>query len=499
MNYLLSHDLGTTGDKAVLVSERGDIAASAFCGYPTYYPRPGWAEQDPEGYWKAFCRTTREMVETSGVNIRSIAAVSFSAQMMAALPVGQNGRPLRKAIIWSDMRASEQTARIDRAVGSREVYRITGHRLSPAYSASKIMWIRDFEPEMYEQAEMFLQVKDYVVFRLTGEYRTDYSDATGTNLFDVHTMSWSEELLKAAGILKDKLPEAVPATTVVGGITGKAAALCGLAEGTPVVIGGGDGACATYGSGILDAEEAYLCLGTSSWIATAVKEPVLDKEMRICSYALFEENAFMPTGSMNAGGGSLKWFLDSVLAGKERYSFEELLKWAGNVDPGVHGLLFLPYLMGERSPLWNHNARGSFIGLSMKHTKEEMVRAILEGVVFHIKSIYDVFEENNIRPEKIRIIGGGARSPLWCSIIADVLGKDVVRLNVVDEATSMGAAVAGGVGTGVFSSFSDACTAIRVVEETSPEKEHSPVYSRQYRIFREAYRQLESIFEMLGS
>ncbi len=238
---------------------------------------------------------------------------------------------------------------------------------------------------------------------------------------------------------------------------------------------------------------------TSSWIATACKKPVLDEEMRICSYALFERDAFMPTGSMNAGGGSLKWFLDSVLAGKERYSFEELLNWAGNVDPGAHGLLFLPYLMGERSPLWNHNARGSFIGLSMKHTKEEMVRAILEGVVFHIKSIYDVFEENNIHPEKIRIIGGGARSPLWCSIIADVLGKNVVRLNVVDEATSMGAAVAGGVGTGIFSSFREACTNIRIVEETTPGKEYSSVYSRQYRIFREAYRQLESIFEMLGS
>ena len=350
MTYILSHDLGTTGNKATLFSESGSVTASQFCPYPTVYPQPGQAEQNAGDYWRAFCTATSELVSTSGINSKDIAVVSFSAQMMAALPIGNDGEPLRPAIIWSDMRSSAQTSRIAEDIGEEEVYRITGHRLSPSYSAAKIMWIRDHEPDIYRNASKFLQVKDYIIYRLTGHAVTDYSDATGTNLFDVTSMEWSDAMLHASGIAAEKLPEPILGSAVVGTVTQDAAGASGLKEGTAVVAGGGDGACATYGSGVLDDSEAYLCLGTSSWMATAVEGPVIDEQMRIGNYALFEAGKFMPTGSMNAGGGALKWFIDSVLQGEERIDYDELIGQAMAAVPGVQGLLFLPYLMGERSP-----------------------------------------------------------------------------------------------------------------------------------------------------
>jgi len=498
MTYILSHDLGTTGNKATLFSDTGTVCASGFSPYPTHYPRAGWAEQDADDYWQAFCTATRDLLAASKVEPGEVGAVAFSAQMMAALPIGRDGFPLRRSIIWSDMRSSSQASQLEEMVGGRDVYRITGHRLSPSYTATKAMWIRENEPEVFASTSVFLQAKDYVIFRLTGRAVTDYSDATGTNLFDVNTMEWSEEILRAAGIGKEKFPEAVSGDTVAGGITAAAAGKCGLAEGTPVVVGGGDGACATYGSGITDSTEAYLCLGTSSWIATSVVGPVIDEEMRIGNFALFEKGKFMPAGSMNAGGGALKWFVDSVLTGEEDTDYDDLIFKASQVAPGARGLLFLPYLMGERSPLWNHNARGTFMGLSMVHGRNEMIRAILEGVAYHIRSIYDVFLDNGIDPEALRILGGGARSEVWCSIIGEVLGKPISLLNVVDEATSVGAAMAGGVGIGLFSSFRDAAAAIKKTKEIEPEKKNTATYDRYYPIFRKTYERLKDVYDMMG-
>ena len=502
---IIAHDLGTTGDKATLFSDEGRLIASFFIAYLTYYPKTGWAEQDPADYWEAFCKTTKALISETGIKPSDIAVVSFSGQMMAALPVDRDGNALRNSIIWADLRATKQAGEIAGNIGEDNVYRLTGHRLSASYSASKIMWIKDNEPEIYKNTAKFVHAKDYVVSRLTGRIFSDYSDASGTNLLDIRSLEWSGELIAASGIDKNKLPDLIESTDVAGKLTRSAASQCGLAEGTPVVIGAGDGPCATCGAGVVKSGEAYIYLGTSTWMGLATEKPLIDPMKRTSTFSHFHKGLYMPAGTMQAGGGSLKWFRD-VLGGSETFSadisgldaYDLLAKQAAKVPCGSEGLVFLPYLMGERSPLWNPDARGCFVGLSMIHTKGHLVRSVLEGVAFNMKIIKEAFEEQGVDCRTIRIIGGGARSSFWRTIFADILEKPVSRLNFIDEATSVGAAIAGGVGVGIFSSIQDADRFIRIEEEAVPDEGNFPVYRKYYDIFKKTYEQLKGIFKMLS-
>ena len=497
--YILAHDLGTTGNKANLFDERGQPVASAFAGYETVYPRSGWAEQDAADWWRAVRDSTRELLTSSGVAPGDIAVVSFSGMMNGALAVDATGAPLRSAIIWADQRATAEAELLAHCCGAEQVYRRTGHRAGASYTAAKMLWIQRHQPELYARAHQFLQAKDYAAYKLSGVFATDYSDASGTNLFDLERRDWAVDMLEATGLDPRKLPPVHPSNTVIGKVTPEAAAETGLLAGTPVVIGGGDGACATVGAGSVRPGEAYNYIGSSSWIAVTSEQPLYDPQMRTFTFAHLDSELYFPTGTMQCAGGSFDW-LERLLRGEgETRLYDEMSTAAASVEPGARGLLFLPYLIGERSPHWNPLARGAFVGLTMSHGRAEMARAVLEGVAFNLKMILDAFLEQGAAIQTMRLIGGGARSALWRQILADVYGLPILRPALLAEATSLGAAIAGGVGVGLFPDFRVAHEIVQVEEGERPNPTHSQRYAPLYSLFRQTYTALEPIFEQLAT
>jgi len=496
---ILAHDLGTTGNKASLFDPQGDVLASVSEAYDTDYPRPGWAEQSAEDWWRAALVATRRLLAESGRDPADIAAVSFSGQMMACLPVDGDGTPLRPAIIWADQRAEEQAALLAERVGRERVYRFTGHRASASYTAAKAMWLRDHEPDVFRHTRRLLQAKDYVAHRLTGEYATDYSDASGTNLFDLRARRWSGEILQAIELDPGLLPPALPSATVMGTVTQRAAEETGLCSGTSVVIGGGDGACATAGAGVVGAGDAYCYIGSSSWIAFVSREPLYDPAQRTFTFAHLDPDYLFPTGTMQCAGGSFDWLERLLRTGGHHPAHDRLEAAAADVPPGAGGLLFLPYLMGERSPHWNPHARGAFVGLSMAHGRAEMARAVLEGVAYNLRIILDALREQGAPIAALRVIGGGARSPVWRQVLADVLGLPLLRPHLLVEATSLGAAIAGGVGSGLYSGYHVVGDLVRVMPGEEPRPAASRQYDDLYALFQDTYRALVPTFDRISA
>ena len=504
MAYILAHDLGTTGNKANLFDETGTLIASHTEHYAVDYPQAGWAEQQAEDWWNAVVTSTRALLAAQPNAAEQIAAVTFSGQMMGAVAVDANGCALRKCIIWADQRAVAEANVFVERCGKDTIYRSTGHRASAAYTAAKILWLKTHEPEIYARTHRFLFAKDYCVLKLTGEFATDYSDASGSTLFDLETRQWRTDFLAGLDLDPAKLPRIVPSQTIIGAVTQAAAAATGLRVATPVVIGGGDGACATVGSGAIDEGEAYCVLGTSAWIAFSSAQPIFDPHMRTFTFHNLPADRYMPTGTMQAACASRDWWIKVIGA---EVPDEAIAK----VPPGAHNLIFLPYLIGERSPWWNPAARGSFIGLSMLHGQAEMARAVLEGVAFNLKIILDTFNESLLTsssssllspsPKKIpsiRLIGGGARSLIWQQILADVWNIPVSIPELLSEATSWGAAVAGGVGVGLYPDWSIAKTRARISRVIEPNAQISARYAEQYALFKASYLALEPIYNKLG-
>ncbi|MGC9468758.1 MAG: xylulokinase [Anaerolineae bacterium] len=504
--YVLAHDLGTTGNKATLYDAGGQLSGSAFYPYGTDYPQTSWAEQDPHDWWAAVCTSTRQLLAQTGVGGDEIACITFSGQMMGCVPLDRNARPLRKAIIWADQRAVAQAQWIGERVAFEEVYRITGHRLSSSYSLPKILWLRDHDPEIYRQAYKFTHAKDAMVARLTGAFVTDPSDASGMNLYDLETGAWSPKILECVGLDTERLPEIRPSHEIVGTVLPSVAEDVGVPVGTPVVIGGGDGACAAAGAGVVSEGSAYNYVGSSSWIALATREPIYDPDYRTFTFAHLVPNTFMPDGTMQAAGASYQWMrdqlcpqevLDAAAAGLSAYDL--MSAQAAGSPPGANGLLYLPYLMGERSPHWNPRARGAFVGLTIRHTRADMIRAVLEGVAMNLSTILDAFRAQGADVPAIRLIGGGARSQLWTQIMADVYGVPVQRLAILEEATSMGAALAGGVGVGLYPDFRMATAMNPVAEVIEPDPAAQRVYLELAPLFRETYEALAPVYDRLAN
>ena len=458
--FILAHDLGTTGNKASLYDGEGRMLASSFYGYGTELPRVNWVEQSPQDWWQAVCVSTRQLIAAARVQPQDVACVAFSGQMMGCVAVNRQAEALRPAIIWADQRAVAEAQLIVDGVGWERAYRITGHRASASYSGAKILWVRDHQPEIFRETYKFLHAKDYLVARLTGKFVTDLSDASGMSLYDLEAADWSPEILQAIDLDPALLPELHASTDVVGEVTAAAAAETGLAAGTPVVIGGGDGCCAAVGAGVVAEGSAYNYVGSSSWIGIATREPVYDPTMRTFNWAHLVPGMYHPCGTMQAAGGSYQWVRDNLClaerdaAARLKVSPYELMNLqAEGSPPGANGLLFLPYLLGERSPRWNPRARGGYIGLTMKHTHADMVRATLEGITLNLRVILEAFEAQGACVDAMRVIGGGARGRTWRQIMANIYGKPILRPSLLEEATSLGAALAGGVGVGLFADF----------------------------------------------
>ena len=490
---VLAHDLGTSGDKAVLVGVDEGIVGSTFIPYATHQLAATWAEQDPEEWWTTVCRATRELLRSHHLSQSDVAVVAFSGQMMGCLPVDKRGRPLRNAIIWADQRAVAEAREFVERVGLARIYYITGHRVGPAYSCPKMVWLRRHEPEVFRNTYKFLQAKDFIVHRLTEMWATDYSDACGTGLFDLVRKEWAESLVEAAGLDLRMLPRAVPSTTVVGEVTSSAAEVTGLAPGTPVVIGGGDGVCATAGAGVVGEGTAHLYLGSSAWLAAASRDPLLDPAMRTVTWVHIDPDWYSPNGTMHNAGSSLEW-VRGLFRVRDYAVLEAEAEACG---AGADGLVFLPYLLGERSPYWNPSARGTFVGLTPTHGRPHLFRAVLEGVAFNLRAILEALEGQGLSVARLRVVGGGAQSRAWRRILADVLGRPLELLAHPLEATAIGAAMAGAVGVGLVSDLAEAGTRLaRIVGVEDPTP--SDVYSTLYGVFREAYDRLIPVFERLA-
>lgn len=508
MRCVLAHDVGTSGDKATLYDEEGVLVGSVFSPYATLCPRAGWVEQSPREWWRAVCETTNRLLHDRRVGPAEIVAVSFSGQMMGTTPVDKGGGPLRDAIIWADQRAAGQVAHVAERVDPRRVYAVTGHRLSASYSAAKMLWIKEEEADIYKATYKFLNAKDFLAAQLTGSFVTDRSDASGTNLYDLRGGGWCGELVDAFGIEADRLPRVCEATDVVGEVSRSAEAETGLGQGTPVVMGGGDGSSAAVGAGAIREGVAYSAIGSSSWVALATREPIYDPEMSTFSFAHLVPSMYVPCGTMQTAGISYQFARDLLAQGEKVVAaelgvaaYEVMDKEVAQSPPGASGLVFLPYLMGERSPRWDLDARGAFIGLTVEHRRSDLMRAVLEGVALNLRVILDTFRREGASIQGLRVIGGGARSAVWNQIMADVLRVPVHRLAMDVEATSMGAAVAAGVGVGLWEGFSVVDEMVRVTSVVSPREELFPLYDELYDIFNDAYLSLDkaSVFRRLGA
>jgi len=505
-NYILAHDLGTTGNKASLYDRSGMVLSSAFYGYGVDYPHVNWAEQNPEDWWQAVCVSTQQLLSNTRISNKEIACIAFSGQMMGCVALDRQANPLRNAIIWADMRAVAEAEMLIERFGADEVYRITGHRASPSYSGAKILWIRNHQPDIFTQAYKFVHAKDFIVARLTGNFVTDLSDASGMNLYDLRKKDWSDPILDSVGLNRDMLPELHLSSDIVGYVTKKIAPEVGLAEGTPVVIGGGDGCCAAAGAGVVRESSAYNYIGSSSWIGIATSEPILDPAQRTFTWAHLVPEMFSPTGTMQAAGGSYQWLRDvfceveKEAAAALKLSPYELMNMQAAQSPvGANNLLFLPHLLGERSPRWNPNARGVYFGLTVKHNRSDIIRATLEGITLNLCVILRAFEEQGAKIDAMRVIGGGAKGSVWRQIMADIYNMPVLRPSLLDEATSLGAAIAGGVAVGFFPDYSVAERLTPIEDTVFPRSENREKYQKLYSAFNHLYDAIAPIYDELAA
>lgn len=499
-HLILAHDLGTTGNKATLFRHNGSVFAATFVPYPTAYPSPNWAEQDPDHWRHAVFAATRTLLQESGVSAGDVVAVSFSGHMNGAVFLADDGQPLRPAIIWADQRATVEAAEISRACGDERVYQVTGNRVSAAYTAAKMLWVKKHQAGIWARTAKVVQAKDYAAFLFSGIIATDYSDASLTALLDINTRQWSAALLDCLGLSADVLPSIHPAATVLAGVTPDAAAATGLVAGTPVVIGGGDGACATVGAGAISDGDVYNYLGSSSWIGLTTGQPLLDPQQRTFNLLHLDAHHAVAIGAMQSAGGAFDWF-ERLLRppGETEPLYEALNIAASQVPAGSRGLLFLPYLLGERSPHWNPLARGAFVGVAMPHGRSEMARAVMEGVAFNLRHILDVLRSQGAGVAEMRLIGGAEKSALWRQILADIYNLPVARLSFAAEATSLGAAIAGGVGVGLFADYGIARSLAPIVAYDYPSSENIHRYDDIYTLFRDTYQALVPIFERLAA
>ncbi len=491
---IIAHDLGTTGNKASLHRDDGSQVQSVTISYPADFRAGGIAEQHPLTWWEAVGEATRSLLEQSGTDRSEVSVVGLSGQMMGAVFLDAQLEPVRPAMIWADQRSVPQAAELQRRVGMEAGYQELGHRIDPTYSLTKVMWLRDQEPAEFRRTRHVCQAKDYVVARMTGVLVTDPSDASSTNAYAQGRGDWSPLLLQAAELDPALFPPIVASTTVVGALTAAAAEHLGLLQGTSVVIGGGDGPMAATGAGVVGAQDPpYVSMGSSSWISCAATAPLHDVKMRTMTFDHVVPGHYVPTATMQAGGASLSWVMELFGGTDEVYT--RLLAQAAQVTAADQDLYFLPHLLGERSPYWNSAAAGGFVGLRRHHGPAHLVRAVLEGVAFNLRTCQQAFAENGIAAQELDVIGGGAQSDTWMQICADIWQVPVRRRSIVADANSLGAAITAAVGVGLVGGFDAARSLSHLTATFQPDAGRSTVVAAHHQSFLDAYRRLEPWFE----
>lgn len=506
MAYLLGIDVSTTGAKALLIHEHGDVMASHTTEYPLSTPKPLWSEQDPADWWQGTCASIQAALGKAHLSGEDVSAVGLTGQMHGLVMLDRSDQVLRPAILWNDQRTGPQCAWITEKVGGLDrLLQLTGNQVLPGFTAPKIVWVRDNEPDVYDRTTHILLPKDYVRFCLTGEFATEVSDASGMSLLDVANRRWSKEMLDALEIPIGWLPTCTESDQVSGRINQAAAQVTGLKVGTPVVGGGGDQAAQAVGSGIVRAGVISVTSGTSGVVFAHSDKYAFEAQGRLHAFCHAVPGKWHFMGVMLSAGGSFRWLRDSIgdlektvarLTGDDPYDL--LTREASFAPVGSEGLIFLPYLTGERTPYPDPNARGAFIGLTVRHNKSHLIRAVLEGVSFGLRDSLELIKGLGVPIEQVRASGGGARSPVWRQIQADVFGAELVLVNVT-EGAAYGAALLAGVGAGAYQSVDEAVAAtVRITDRTAPISDNVKHYEKLYPIYRGLYPALKDSFHVLA-
>lgn len=496
--HLIGIDVGTGGSRAVVIGTAGKIVASATVEHKPFVSiQTGWAEQDPRDWWRASAAAIRSAITKAAIPAEDIKAVGLSGQMHGAVLLDAADEVLRPAIIWCDQRSARQCENLTAKVGGSRLIELTCNPALTGFTLPKLLWVRDHEPETWQQVRSVLLPKDYVRFRLTGDKATDVADASGTLLLNVAARRWSDEMLDAAEISANVLPRVYESQEVTGSISAKAAEETGLRPGTPVIAGAGDQAAGAVGLGIVRPGMISATIGTSGVVFAATNTPALDPKGRVHTFCHAIPERWHVMGVTQGAGLSLRWFRDQFGLISTDYGgdpYDDLTAEAANVPPGADGLLWAPYLMGERTPHLDPYARAALVGLTASHTRAHVVRAILEGVAFSLKDSFEILKELNVPCETIRLGGGGARSELWRQIQADVYGHEVETM-AAEEGAAYGVALLAGVAAGAWGSVDAACDAVTETKtRVQPDREAQEVFHRQYRRYVALYPALRSVY-----
>lgn len=505
MKYILGIDLGTSGTKTVLFSQTGNVVASALVEYGMAQPQNGWAEQNPEDWWHAAVETIREVLEKSRVNKEDVVSLGISGQMHGLVMLDENGDVLRPSIIWCDQRTGKECAEITARVGAQRLIELTANPALTGFTASKILWVRNNEPEIFARCRHILLPKDYVRYQLTGDFATEVSDASGMQLLDVAHRCWSPEVLKALDIDGEWLAKVYESPEVTGHISRKAAALTGLSENTLVVGGAGDNAAAAIGTGVVRDGRAFTTIGTSGVVFAHTDKLSIDKKGRVHTFCCAVPGAWHVMGVTQAAGLSLKWFRDTFCVSEKEAALlmktdpYNLMTQEAALSPiGANKLFYLPYLMGERTPHLDPDCRGVFFGLSAMHGKGDLIRAVLEGVTYSLRDCLGVLSEMGVAPGKMIACGGGGKSPFWRQMLADTFRMPVATAQST-EGPALGAAILAGVGAGLYKSVPDACDALICLNEAqAPNEKAAEEYEKCYALYQTLYPAMKNCFSQLS-
>ncbi len=493
--HFLGIDVGTGGTRALVMDETGAVVASATAEHqPFASPQIGWAEQDPADWWQACGVAVRKVLEQSQLRGDQIACVGLSGQMHGAVLLDEQLRVVRPALIWCDVRTEKQSRDLTAKLGAAKIIQLTSNPALTNFTLTKCLWVRENEPENWNRVRSIMLPKDYVRLQLTGERATDAADASGTLLFDVANRCWSKEMLKLVEMNESLLPAVYESPEISGRISAAGAAATGLKVGTPVVAGAGDQAAGSIGMGVVSPGTVSATIGTSGVVLAATDRPSLDPAGRLHTFCHGVPGRWIVMGVTQAAGLSLRWFRDQFGASQngKTESYDSLLAEAGKAPAGCDGLLWAPYLMGERTPHLDPAARGMLVGLTASHTRAHVIRAILEGVAFSLRDTFTIFHEIKVPVKTIRLGGGGARAGLWRQIQADVYGHDVETVKA-EEGAAYGAAILAGVGAKAWPTVDDACrAAVRVDQTLGPSSDKSTM-EKAYPTYRRMYPAIKSI------
>ncbi len=489
---LLGIDIGTSACKVALFNGDGEVMAQTNQPYPLYYPHRGWVEQNPEEWWDAICRGIRIVLDNRKISAGDICGIGLDGQSWSAIPVDGEGNCLHNTPIWMDTRAREIAETVREKTGFDRIFQVAGNDFLPSYTTPKLIWFQKEREEIYKNAAKFLQSNSYIAMKLTGEMTQDLSQGYGIHFYDMKKGVYDSGLAKELGLSVDKVPELVPCHQVIGGVTKEAARLTGLKEGTPVVAGGLDAACGTLGAGVFKNGQTQEQGGQAGGMSICMEEPLAHPKLILSNHVV--PGKWLLQGGTVGGGGTLRWFKEQLANDDE--SFDDLTRLAEKVPPGSDGVIFLPYMAGERSPIWDPDAKAVFYGLSFDKTKGHMVRAVMEGVAYSLEHNLRTAAEAGVEVHELIAMGGASNSVLWTQIKADVTGK-TIKVPTSDTATTLGAAMLAGVGAGLYRDFEEAVDRTIVITRTQePNKRVAKIYQHAMEGYLKLYENLKEMYQV---